>query len=89
MSLQNHESSYIQAVNARMNSAVPHRMEAVTIFPASFDEESVLYLDAAATVVFYPSGQGVAVSVSFAAGWIPVRAIAVQSVSAGNLYRAY
>lgn len=89
MSLQNHESSYIQAVSNRWDVALPHRMEAVTTFPASFDEESTLYLDTAATIVFYPSGQGVAVSASFAAGWIPVRAIAVQSVSAGNLYRAY
>ena len=64
-------------------------MEAVSSFPASFDEESTLYIDADATVTFYPSGQGVAVAVAFAKGWIPVRAIAVQSVSAGNLYRAY
>ena len=89
MILQNKESSYIQAVNARMNSAIPHKMEAVTSFPASFDEESVLYIDAAATVVFTPSGQGSTVSVAFDAGWIPVRAIAVTSVSAGNLFRAY
>jgi len=89
MSLQNHESSYIQAVSNRWDVALPHRMEAVTTFPASFDEESTLYLDTAATVVFQPSGQGSTVSVSFAAGWIPVRAIAVTSVSAGNLYRAY
>jgi len=88
MSLQNHESSYIQAVSNRWDVALPNKMEAVAA-PATFDEESTLYLDTAATVVFQPSGQGSTVSVSFAAGWIPVRAIAVTSVSAGNLYRAY
>lgn len=88
MGLQNQESSYIQAVSNRWDVALPHKMEAVSA-PATFAEESTLYIDSAATVVFTPSGQGSAVSVSFAAGWIPVRAIAVTSVSAGNLYRAY
>ena len=88
MGLQNQESSYIQAVSNRWDVALPHKMEAVSA-PATFAEESTLYIDSTATVVFTPSGQGSAVSVSFAAGWIPVRAIAVTSVSAGNLYRAY
>ena len=88
MSLQNHESSYIQAVSNRWDVALPHRMEAVAT-PATFAEESTLYIDADATVVFTPSGQGSAISVSFTAGWIPVRAIAVTSVSAGNIFRAY
>ena len=88
MGLQNHESSYIQAVSNRWDNALPHRMEAVTA-PATFDEESTLYLDTDATVEFTPSGQGSTVTVIFTAGWIPVRAIAVTSVSAGNLYRAY
>lgn len=88
MSLQNQEGTYAQAMSNRLDSAVPNRMEAVAA-PATFTEESVLYLDSAATVTFTPAGQGSTVSVSFAAGWIPVRAIAVTSVSAGNLYRAY
>lgn len=88
MSLQNQEGTYSQAISNRMDSAVPNHMEAVSA-PATFAEESVLYLDAAATLVFTPSGQGSAVSVSFSAGWVPVRAIAVTSVSAGNIYRAY
>lgn len=88
MGLQNQESSYIQATSNRLDVALPHRMEAVTA-PATFAEESALYIDADATVVFQPSGQGATVSVAFPAGWIPVRAIAVTSVSAGNLYRAY
>lgn len=88
MSLQNQEGTYSQAISNRMDSAVPNHMEAVAA-PATFTEESVLYLDADATVVFTPSGQGSTVSVAFTAGWIPVRAIAVTSVSAGNLYRAY
>ena len=89
MGLQNQESSYIQAVSNRWDNALPQHMEAVTSFPASFDVESTIYIDTDATVTFYPSGQGVAVAVAFPKGWIPVRAIAVQSVSAGNLYRAY
>lgn len=88
MGLQNHESSYIQAVSNRWDNALPNHMEAVTA-PATFGQESTLYIDAAATVVFTPSGQGSPVSVSFTAGWIPVRATAVTSVSAGNLFRAY
>jgi hypothetical protein len=88
MSLQNQEGTYAQAMSNRLDSAVPNKMEAVSA-PATFTEESVLYLDTAATVVFTPSGQATSVSTSFAAGWIPVRAIAVTSVSAGNLYRAY
>lgn len=88
MGLQNQEGTYAQALSNRMDSAVPNHMEAVTA-PATFTEESVLYLDTAANVVFTPSGQGSVVAASFAAGWIPVRAIAVTSVSAGNLYRAY
>ena len=88
MSLQNHESSYIQAVSNRWDNALPSHMEAVSA-PATFGEESTLYIDADATVVFTPAGQGSAISVAFSAGWIPVRAIAVTSVSAGNLYRAY
>lgn len=88
MSLQNQEGTYAQAMSNRLDSAVPNHMEVVSA-PATFTEESVLYLDSAATLVFTPSGQGSAVSVSFAAGWVPVRAIAVASVSAGNLFRAY
>ena len=88
MSLQNQEGTYSQAISNRFDSAVPNRVEAVSA-PATFPQESVLYLDSAATVVFTPSGQGTTVSMSFAAGWIPVRAIAVTSVSAGNLFRAY
>jgi len=88
MSLQNQEGTYAQAMSNRLDSAVPNHMEAVSA-PATFTEESVLYLDADAVVVFTPSGQGSTVSAAFTAGWIPVRAIAVTSVSAGNLYRAY
>jgi len=88
MALQNQEGTYSQSIASRMNHAVPHIMEAVSA-PATFTEESVLYLDADATVEFTPSGQGSTVTVAFPAGWIPVRAIAVTSVSAGNLYRAY
>ena len=88
MSLQNHESSYIQAVSNRWDNALPNHMESVAT-PATFAEESTLYLDSAATLVFQPSGQGAAISVAVPAGWVPVRAIAVTSVSAGNVYRAY
>jgi hypothetical protein len=88
MSLQNRESSYIQAVSNRWDVAIPQKMEAV-VAPATFAEESTLYIDAPATVTFIPSGQATTVTAAFAAGWIPVRAIEVVSVSAGNLYRAY
>lgn len=88
MSLQNRESSYIQAVSNRWDNALPNKMEAVSA-PATFDEESTLYLDAEADLVFTPSGQASTVSVTFPAGWVPVRVIAVTSVTGANLYRAY
>lgn len=86
--LQNQEGTYSQAISNRMTSAVPNKVEAISA-PASFAEESVLYLDAEATVEFTPSGQPTTVTMSFAAGWVPVRMSAVTSVSAGNAYRAY
>lgn len=88
MSLQSNEGTYAHSIANRLSSAVPYRMVDVSA-PQTFDDESVLYIDTAATVVFTPAGQGTTVSVSFPAGWIPVRAIAVTSCSAGNIYRAY
>lgn len=88
MALQNQEGTFVQAISNRWDAALPYKMEAVSA-PATFTEESTLYIDTAATVEFTPAGQVATVSVAFPAGWIPVRAIAVTSVSAGNVYRAY
>ena len=88
MSLQNQEGTYAQAMSNRLDSAIPYRMNAI-LAPSTFTEESVIYIDTDATVEFTPAGQTATVTVSFPAGWIPVRAIAITSVSAGQAYRAY
>ena len=77
MSLQNRESSYIQAVSNRWDIALPQNMEAVTPSATAFDE-AALYIDAEDTLTFETAG-GQTVTALFAAGFIPVRVVKVTA----------
>lgn len=77
MSVQNRESSYIQAVSNRWDIALPQNMIAITPSATEF-EESALYIDAADSITFETSG-GQTVTASFAAGFIPVRVVKVTA----------
>lgn len=77
MALQNRESSYIQAVSNRFDIALPANMEVVTPSATAF-EEAALYIDAADTLTIETAG-GQTVSVSFAAGFLPVRVVKVTA----------
>lgn len=90
MGITKGESSFIEAVSNRFDSAVPGNMVLYT--PGSgaiLPEQAVMYLTDAATVEFQPFESGVNVTVPFAAGWVPVRVREVVSVSAGQVYIAY
>lgn len=77
MSLQNKESSYIQAVSNRWDIALPQNMESVTPSATAF-EVSALYIDADDTLTFETAG-GQTVTAAFPAGFIPVRVVKVTS----------
>ena len=90
MGLTKGESSFIEAVSNRFDSAVPGNMELYT--PGSgtiLPEQAVMYLTDAASVEFQPFESGTNVTVPFAAGWVPVRVREIISVSAGQVYIAY
>jgi len=90
MGLTKGESSFIEAVSNRFDSAVPGNMEEYT--PGSgtiLPEQAVMYLTAAADVEFQPFESGITVTVPFAAGWVPVRVREVISITAGKVYIAY
>ena len=88
MSVQNRESSYIQAVSNRFDIALPQNMEAITPSATVF-EESALYIDAQSTLTF-ETGGGQVVTATFAAGFIPVRVVKVTvSTNGANIFRLY
>jgi hypothetical protein len=88
MSLQNQEGTYSQAINNRMNAAVPQNIAALTPSGDAF-EESVLYIDADDTLSI-ETATGATASVFFSAGWIPVRVVKVTAqAGSANIYRAW
>jgi len=88
MSLQNRESSYIQAVSNRWDIALPQNMATVTPSATAF-EESALYIDDQETLTF-ETGGGQTVTATFAAGFIPVRVVKVTAqAGAANIFRLY
>lgn len=88
MSLQNRESSYIQAASDRLDIALPQNMFVVTPSATEF-QESAIYIDADTTLTFVTGG-GQTVTCAFAAGFIPVRVVKVTaSTTAANVYRVY
>ena len=88
MSLQNRESSYIQAVSNRWDIALPQNMSSVTPSVAVFDE-SALYIDDEDTLTFITGG-GQTVTATFTAGFIPVRVTSVTAqTGTSNIFRLY
>lgn len=88
MGLQNKESSYIQAVSNRFDTALPQNMASVTPSATAF-EESALYIDDQDTLTF-ETGGGQTVTATFAAGFIPVRVVKVTAQSGtANIFRLY
>lgn len=88
MSLQNRESSYIQAASNRLDIALPQNMVSVTPSATLF-EESALYIDADDTLTITTSG-GQTITANFFAGFIPVRVVAVTvQTGTANIFRLY
>lgn len=77
MGLQNRESSYIQAVSARWDIALPQNAELITPSATPF-EESALHITESDTLTIVTGG-GQTVTMTFAAGFVPVRVVAVTA----------
>jgi len=88
MGLQNRESSYIQAASDRLDTALPQNIFAVTPSATAF-EESALYIDADDTLTI-ETGGGQTVTITFAAGFLPIRVVKVTGqTGTANIYRLY
>ena len=85
MGLQNRESSYIQATSDRLDTALPQNIFAVTPSATAF-EESALYIDADDTLTI-ETGGGQTVTITFAAGFLPIRVVKVTAqTGAANIF---
>ena len=83
MALQtNNESSYIQAASNRLDTAIPRNAYVVTPSATAF-EESVLYIDDADTLTMETAG-GQSITMSLAAGFVPVRCVKVSAQSGSS-----
>ena len=89
MGLQNNESSYIQAVSNRWDIALPAHAAAVTPSATPFTQEAALYVDDADTLTLVTAA-GETVTMTFAAGFIPVRVLAVTAqTGTANIHRLW
>jgi len=88
MSLQNRESSYIQATSNRFDIALPQNMESISPSATEF-AESALYIDADDELTFVTGG-GQTVTASFTAGFLPIRVVKVTAqTGTANIFRLY
>lgn len=87
MALQtNNESSYIQAVSNRFDTAVPRNVFVVSPSATAF-EESVIYIDAADTLTIETAG-GQTVTMALPAGFLPLRVVKVTAqTGTANIFR--
>ena len=90
MGLQNQEGTYSQSIGERFNKAVPQNIAVVTPSATPFaDGEAVLYIDAA-DELSVETVTGSTVSISLAAGWVPLRVIKVTAqTGTANIYKAW
>jgi hypothetical protein len=78
MALQQiNESSYIQATSNRLDTAIPRNAYVISPSATAF-EESVLFIDDADTLTLETAG-GQTITMSLAAGFIPVRCVKVTT----------
>ena len=89
MGLQtSNESSFIQAASNRLDTAIPRNAELVTPSATAF-EESVLHISDSDTLTIETAG-GQTVSMSLAAGFVPVRVVKVTAQSGSAvIHRLY
>lgn len=77
MALINNESSYIQATENRLSTAVPRNAETIAPSVTVF-EESVLHISAEDTLTVLTGG-GQTVTLTLAAGFVPLRVVSVTA----------
>lgn len=86
LSNEQYESSYVQAISNRWDNALVGNFMAHTPSATPYTYPVTMYLTAAAIVTFIPFEGTTPVTVSFAAGWVPIRVKVISAVSAGSVY---
>lgn len=89
LSTSANESTYVQAISNRWDNALPSNMRQHTPGPMVFDYPQTPYLTSAADLTFIPWDGTTAITVGFAAGWVPMRVKSITALSAGNVYTAW
>lgn len=86
LSTSANEGSYVQAISNRWDNALPSNFVRHTPSATDFDYPVTAYLTAAASLTFIPWDGASAMTVGFAAGWVPLRLKQISAVSAGDVY---